>query len=169
MPSCPQLLRERGELDSRFGQATLGILLLQDIATVPFLVLLPLIEGNNAGGHVQLAAADCRWPQMHKQMLPCWSVAVLVACCAPCRPLQISAHSQPIPSCLRHTALMEGQDTMSLVAQLGPTALKTIGGLGAVLLGGRLLMRRCDRGGAGCVPCLPCVPFAYGCRLGREY
>lgn len=52
---CPsshpqQLLRERGELDSRFGQATLGILLLQDIATVPFLVLLPLIEGNNAGG-----------------------------------------------------------------------------------------------------------------------
>ncbi|PRW56322.1 K(+) efflux antiporter chloroplastic [Chlorella sorokiniana] len=82
-----QLLRERGELDTRFGQATLGILLLQDIATVPFLVLLPLIEGSNS-------------------------------------------------------ALMEGQDTMSLVAQLGPTALKTIGGLGAVLLGGRLLMRR---------------------------
>jgi hypothetical protein len=44
-----QLLRERGELDSRVGQATLGILLLQDIATVPFLVLLPLIEGNNSG------------------------------------------------------------------------------------------------------------------------
>ena len=49
LPDCTQLLRERGELDSRFGQATLGILLLQDIATVPFLVLLPLIEGNNAG------------------------------------------------------------------------------------------------------------------------
>lgn len=52
-PASPphlQLLRERGELDTRFGQATLGILLLQDIATVPFLVLLPLIEGNNAGG-----------------------------------------------------------------------------------------------------------------------
>jgi Kef-type K+ transport system membrane component KefB len=45
-----QLLRERGELDTRFGQATLGILLLQDIATVPFLVLLPLVEGSNAGG-----------------------------------------------------------------------------------------------------------------------
>ena len=43
-------MRERGELDSRFGQATLGILLLQDIATIPFLVLLPLIEGNNDGG-----------------------------------------------------------------------------------------------------------------------
>ncbi|KAI3436796.1 hypothetical protein D9Q98_006207 [Chlorella vulgaris] len=82
-----QLLRERGELDSRFGQATLGILLLQDIATVPFLVLLPLVEGSNA-------------------------------------------------------ALLEGQDTISLVQQLGPTALKTLGGLGIVLLGGRLFMRR---------------------------
>ena len=41
---------------------------------------------------------------------------------------------------------------MSLVAQLGPTALKTVGGLGAVLLGGRLLMRRCAaaRPGPGC-------------------
>ncbi|KAL4424973.1 hypothetical protein ABPG77_002858 [Micractinium sp. CCAP 211/92] len=82
-----QLLRERAELDTRFGQATLGILLLQDIATVPFLVLLPLIEGNN-------------------------------------------------------TALLEGQDTMSLLQELGPTAAKTIGGLAAVLLGGRFLMRR---------------------------
>lgn len=52
------------------------------------------------------------------------------------------------PTCPR-AALMAGQDTMSLVAQLGPTALKTIGGLGAVLLGGRLLMRRCERGGSG--------------------
>ena len=31
---------------------------------------------------------------------------------------------------------------MSLMAELGPTALKTLGGLGLVLLGGRLLMRR---------------------------
>lgn len=82
-----QLLRERGELDTKFGQATLGILLLQDIATVPFLVLLPLIEGNNS-------------------------------------------------------AMLAGQDTMSLLQELGPTALKTVGGLGLVLLGGRFLMRR---------------------------
>lgn len=82
-----QLLRERGELDTKFGQATLGILLLQDIATVPFLVLLPLVEGNNS-------------------------------------------------------ALLEGADTISLLQQLGPTALKTLGGLGIVLLGGRLFMRR---------------------------
>ena len=41
-----QLLSERGEAPTRFGSATLGILLLQDIAVVPFLVLLPLIEST---------------------------------------------------------------------------------------------------------------------------
>jgi len=39
-----QLMGESGELATRFGSATLGVLLLQDIAVVPFLVLLPLIE-----------------------------------------------------------------------------------------------------------------------------
>eukprot|EP00873_Tetraselmis_striata_P045761 jgi/Tetstr1/466025/TSEL_010616.t1 len=38
-----QLLSERGELATRFGSATLGILLFQDIAVVPFLVLLPQV------------------------------------------------------------------------------------------------------------------------------
>jgi len=36
-----QLLKEKNELGSKSGQATLGILLFQDIATIPFLVLLP--------------------------------------------------------------------------------------------------------------------------------
>jgi Kef-type K+ transport system membrane component KefB/voltage-gated potassium channel Kch len=39
-----QLMGESGELATRFGSATLGVLLFQDIAVVPFLVLLPLIE-----------------------------------------------------------------------------------------------------------------------------
>lgn len=81
-----QLLKERGELETKFGQATLGILLFQDIATVPFLVLLPLIEGR-AGG-------------------------------------------------------MDGLDGAALLSQLAPTALKTLGGLGLVLLGGRTFLRR---------------------------
>jgi Kef-type K+ transport system membrane component KefB len=41
-----QLLSERGEAPTRVGSATLGILLFQDIAIIPFLVLLPLIESN---------------------------------------------------------------------------------------------------------------------------
>ena len=61
--------------------------MLQDIAVVPFLVLLPLVEGDNVIG-------------------------------------------QP------------GQSTMTLVASLGPTALQTLLGLGALLLGGRVVLRR---------------------------
>eukprot|EP00854_Cymbomonas_tetramitiformis_P016207 gene16207-19234_t len=39
-----QLLSEKGQMGSKFGAATLGILLLQDIAVVPMLVLLPLVS-----------------------------------------------------------------------------------------------------------------------------
>ncbi|XP_077214815.1 K+ efflux antiporter 3 isoform X2 [Tasmannia lanceolata] len=42
-----QLLAEKGELPTRFGSATLGILLLQDIAVVPLLVILPVLETQN--------------------------------------------------------------------------------------------------------------------------
>lgn len=55
----------------------------------------------------------------------------------PCHPISTAA------------ALLEGQDTISLLQQLGPTALKTVGGLGLVLLGGRFLMRRCGTGRQG--------------------
>lgn len=43
-----QLLSERGETTSKVGSATLGVLLFQDIAVVPLLVLLPLITGPDA-------------------------------------------------------------------------------------------------------------------------
>lgn len=45
-----QLLAEKGELPTRFGSATLGILLLQDIAVVPLLVILPVLETQNLTG-----------------------------------------------------------------------------------------------------------------------
>lgn len=83
-----QLLKEKNELGSKAGQATLGILLFQDIATVPFLVLLPLIEGQGSGDIADIAS--------------------------------------------------NGQ----LIAQLLPTILKTFGGIGLVLLGGRTFLRR---------------------------
>ena len=80
-----QLLKEKNELDSKAGQATLGILLFQDIATIPFLVLLPLIEGGGGGIDVT-----------------------------------------------------DGQ----LISQLAPTILKTFGGIGLILIGGRTFLRR---------------------------
>ncbi|KAG7669471.1 hypothetical protein Ndes2526B_g05803 [Nannochloris sp. 'desiccata'] len=81
-----QLLKERNELETKFGSATLGILLFQDIATVPFLILLPLIEGRGSGVDITDGAA--------------------------------------------------------LLTQLVPTVLKTLGGIGIVLLGGRTFLRR---------------------------
>jgi len=84
-----QLLGEQNQLQTKFGSATLGILLLQDIAVVPFLVLLPLVERFSDD------------------------------------PTAASA---------------EGAAT--LLASLAPTAAKTLLGLGALLVTGRILLRR---------------------------
>lgn len=42
-----QLLRESGDLSRRSGRAALGILLLQDVAVVPLLVILPILAGKS--------------------------------------------------------------------------------------------------------------------------
>ncbi|KAM1105940.1 hypothetical protein FF1_002862 [Malus domestica] len=57
-----QLLAEKGELPTRFGSATLGILLLQDIAVVPLLVILPVLESQNL-------AEESIWPMLLKESL----------------------------------------------------------------------------------------------------
>ncbi|XP_024517682.1 K(+) efflux antiporter 3, chloroplastic isoform X3 [Selaginella moellendorffii] len=76
-----QLLSEKGELPTRFGSATLGILLFQDIAVVPLLVILPILETGNF-------SQESLWPVMAAE------------------------------------------------------SLKALGGLGALSLGGQLLLRR---------------------------
>ncbi|CAM9545259.1 unnamed protein product, partial [Discosporangium mesarthrocarpum] len=50
-----KILQEKGEKAERFGRAVLGILLLQDIAVVPLLVLLPIIE-TQGGSQMTLGA-----------------------------------------------------------------------------------------------------------------
>ncbi|CAA0806746.1 K(+) efflux antiporter 3- chloroplastic [Striga hermonthica] len=57
-----QLLAEKGELPTRFGSATLGILLLQDIAVVPLLVILPVLESQNL-------VEESIWPMLAKESL----------------------------------------------------------------------------------------------------
>ena len=42
-----KILQEKGQLNTKAGEASLGILLLQDIAVVPLLVLLPIIESSD--------------------------------------------------------------------------------------------------------------------------
>ncbi len=43
-----QILEERGELESPHGRASFAILLLQDLAIVPLLALVPLLGGTHA-------------------------------------------------------------------------------------------------------------------------
>ena len=50
-----QLLGERGEVGTRYGRAAFGILLFQDLAVVPVLVLTPLLAGS--GGTATLLRA----------------------------------------------------------------------------------------------------------------
>ncbi|KAK9942856.1 hypothetical protein M0R45_008501 [Rubus argutus] len=57
-----QLLAEKGELPTRFGSATLGVLLLQDIAVVPLLVILPVLESQNI-------AEQSIWPMLLQESL----------------------------------------------------------------------------------------------------
>ncbi|WOL08938.1 K(+) efflux antiporter 3, chloroplastic [Canna indica] len=57
-----QLLAEKGELPTRFGSATLGILLLQDIAVVPLLVILPVLESQNL-------VKESIWPMLAAESL----------------------------------------------------------------------------------------------------
>jgi monovalent cation:proton antiporter-2 (CPA2) family protein len=42
-----QILQERGELGSPYGRSALGVLILQDMAVVPLLALLPLLSGGS--------------------------------------------------------------------------------------------------------------------------
>ncbi|XP_057416156.1 K(+) efflux antiporter 3, chloroplastic isoform X3 [Lotus japonicus] len=57
-----QLLAEKGELPTRFGSATLGILLLQDLAVIPLLVILPILESQNM-------SAESVWPMLVQESL----------------------------------------------------------------------------------------------------
>ncbi|CAE7474124.1 KEA3, partial [Symbiodinium necroappetens] len=52
-----QLLRDKRQLGTRFGRASLGVLLFQDMAVVPLLVLAPLL-GDPGGAALPVAIAE---------------------------------------------------------------------------------------------------------------
>jgi len=69
-----KLLQQRAELESPHGRATLGILIFQDLAVVPMMLLIPLLAGTGASspqallvlaakiaGIVLLVVAGARW------------------------------------------------------------------------------------------------------------
>lgn len=52
-----KILTERGELDSAHGRVMIGILLVQDLAVVPMMVILPVLGGGGGGLLVALGTA----------------------------------------------------------------------------------------------------------------
>lgn len=49
-----KILQERGEVDSLSGKTSLGILLFQDLAIVPFMLLVPMLGNNVSGAETSL-------------------------------------------------------------------------------------------------------------------
>lgn len=52
-----QLLKDKGELSSQFGKSSFGVLLLQDLAVVPLLVITPILAGGGSGLTAALSSA----------------------------------------------------------------------------------------------------------------
>ncbi len=52
-----QLLKDKGELSSQFGKSSFGVLLLQDLAVVPLLVITPILAGGGSGLGAALSSA----------------------------------------------------------------------------------------------------------------
>ena len=137
-----QLMSERGELATKFGSATLGILLLQ-VCTCSWLV-------QPSGGSIQ-----CMGGLSYIACGHCAPMHVLVGCLCGCwvrctgQECDVVQDIAVVPFLVllplvenADLAGQHGQSTMTLVASLGPTALQTLLGLGALLLGGRVVLRR---------------------------
>ena len=52
-----QLLKDKNQLATRFGKASFGVLLFQDLAVVPLLVVTPILAGSGAGLATALTSA----------------------------------------------------------------------------------------------------------------
>jgi CPA2 family monovalent cation:H+ antiporter-2 len=51
-----KLLQEKGEMDSAHGRGSLGVLIFQDIAVVPLVLLMPILAGKQGGDPVYMVA-----------------------------------------------------------------------------------------------------------------
>ena len=109
-------LAERGESDSIHGRATIGILVFQDLAVVPMMLLTPILAGSSDEGGLGILLA------LGKSVL----VGVLV----------IAAAWYLIPKVLRHIVRSRSRELFLLtiiVSCLGIAWLTSLGGLSLAL------------------------------------
>jgi CPA2 family monovalent cation:H+ antiporter-2 len=52
-----KILLDRAQMNSPHGRFSVGILIFQDLCVVPFMLLIPVLAGNSAGGNVALTLA----------------------------------------------------------------------------------------------------------------
>lgn len=132
-----QLLGDKGQLASKSGSATLGILLLQDLVTVPFLVLLPVLEGVTASGEgAGVAAAAASVGGAVATTTGPVGAALIAALAAGAS--AVVGHPIGLPP----EAIQDAQQFGSLAQEFLPTALRSLALIGAIALFGRFGLRR---------------------------
>lgn len=133
-----QLLGDKGQLASKSGSATLGILLLQDLVTVPFLVLLPVLENVTASGSgAGVAAAAASVGGAVATSTGPVGAAVIAALAAGGSVL--AGHPMGLPP---EAVAESAQQIGSIAEDFLPTALRSLALIGAIALFGRFGLRR---------------------------
>lgn len=134
------LLSEQDELGTRHGSATLGVLLLQDIAVVPLLAVLPVLEGGFSAAASVAAASNT----LSTTALASTAAAVTggSAAVGPAA----SGALQMVGSGGSALGAFNAADIMSpghlaVGQQLLVGSLEALGGLGVMLLGGQLIIK----------------------------
>lgn len=84
-----QLLKDKNQMGTRAGKASFGILLLQDLAVVPLLVVVELLAkgGTGLGKALSIAGMSCRYIDIRSIKHP----DSCLLCC-------LHLHSFPFPS-----------------------------------------------------------------------
>ncbi|CAI5954727.1 unnamed protein product [Closterium sp. NIES-65] len=117
-----RLLSEKGELATRVGSATLGILLLQDIAVVPLLVILPILEsGVSASSQPSDAAFEMVVVSGTSQNTPSFTSDIAAT---PCMCFETSQNTPSFTSDIAVTPCMcfeTSQNTPSFTSDIAAT------------------------------------------------
>lgn len=109
-----QTLRQRGELNTKMGSTAVAILIVQDLAVVPLLAIIPILNAKRSDtGQLSLSIASIAWP-----------LAAIT--------LLIVANRFIVPKCIEHFERRNDSNSLSAfvaLVVLGSAALADFGGI----------------------------------------